>query len=771
MTESVFTFELNDERVGIVTIDVPGEKMNTLRASFAEQLQDVITTANENNVKGLVFISAKPDNFIAGADINMLDEANTREEALALSTTCHDAFFDLAKLPYPTVAAIHGAALGGGLEFALACDYRVCSDSDITKMGLPEVQLGLLPGGGGTQRLPKLVGIQKALEWMLTGKQVRAKQAKKAGLVNDCVPHSILLDVAVQFAQKGKAKAAKPQLDKMSALLESNPFGRNLIFKKAAENVAKKTGGHYPAPELIIKAVRASVELDQLKAYKTEAEGFADLVMSDVSKKLRGIFFATTEMKKEWRADNAPRTDKVAVLGGGLMGAGITHVSAIKAGVRTRVKDVAQQGIAGAMNYSYKILEKKRKRRILSLAELQEQMNRITGTTDYSGFKHVDMVIEAVFEDLSLKQAMVADVEQYAQEHTIFASNTSSLPIAQIAAQAQRPENVIGLHYFSPVEKMPLVEIIPHEKTSEQTIARTVSFARKQGKTPIVVKDKAGFFVNRILAPYVNEAANLLLAGEPVEKIDQALVEFGFPVGPLALLDEVGIDIGSKIAPILEAELGERFKAPEVFNRLIDDKRLGRKSGRGFYDYSKKQKKVDESVYEFLGVTLSPKLNKEEIAQRCVMQMLNEAARCLEEGIISNARDGDIGAIFGIGFPPFLGGPFSYMDKLGAANVCSTLATYAQYNDGFAPAAALLAMAEQGGSYYPQEQAAAEVDVDSEGKVEAEEEVETKEQVEAENKAEASDKADAGSPDESEAVDSEEPAKDAAEQDKEQARS
>ena len=294
------------------------------------------------------------------------------------------------------------------------------------------------------------MGLQKALEWMLTGKQVRAKQAKKAGLVNDSVPHSVLLEVACKYALKGKARATKPPLDKVSALLESNPFGRNLIFKKAAENVAKKTGGHYPAPNNIIKAVRASVELDTLKAYKTEADGFADLVMSDVSKSLRGIFFATTEMKKEWRADDAPSTDKVAVLGGGLMGAGITHVSAIKAGVPVRVKDVAHKGISGAMNYSYKLLEKKRKRRIISKAQLQEQMSRITGTTDYSGFAHVDMVIEAVFEDLKLKQSMVADIESHGQAHTIFASNTSSLPIAQIAEQAQRPENVIGLHYFSP---------------------------------------------------------------------------------------------------------------------------------------------------------------------------------------------------------------------------------------------------------------------------------------------------------------------------------
>ncbi|MBR8843369.1 fatty acid oxidation complex subunit alpha FadJ [Pseudoalteromonas sp. JC3] len=698
---SVFSYELNDHKVAIVTIDVPGEKMNTLRDTFADELLEIIAKSKQDDVTGMVFISGKDDNFIAGADIKMLDSAKTRDDALAISEMCHKTFFKLADLPFSTVAAIHGVALGGGLEFALACDYRVCTEDSKTKLGLPEVQLGLLPGGGGTQRLPKLVGIQKALEWMLTGKQVRPKQAKKAGLVDDSVPHSILLDVAVKLARKGKPKPRKPNLDKISQLLESNPFGRNIIFKKAQENVEKKTGGHYPAPLAIIKAVRASVELDKLKGYKTEAEGFADLVMSEVSRSLRGIFFATTEMKKDFQGEDLAPVKRVAVLGGGLMGAGITHVSAVKAGTPVRIKDVAHQGISNALNYSYKILTQRQKRRIISKAEMQSTLNMITGTTDYSGFKHTDMVIEAVFEDLDLKQSMVADIERECSESTIFASNTSSLPIGQIAAKATRPENVIGLHYFSPVEKMPLVEIIPHDTTSDEVIARTVAFARKQGKTPIVVKDKAGFYVNRILAPYVNEAANLLLAGEPIEKIDQALVEFGFPVGPLALLDEVGVDIGSKIAPILEKELGARFKAPDAFARMIDSKRLGRKSGRGFYTYEgKKGKQVDESVYELLGVTPSPKLNKQEIANRCVAQMLNEAARCLDEGIIRNARDGDIGAIFGIGFPPFLGGPFSYMDKKGANKVCSELSTYAADNPAFTPAEPLLAMAEEGKAYY-----------------------------------------------------------------------
>jgi 3-hydroxyacyl-CoA dehydrogenase/enoyl-CoA hydratase/3-hydroxybutyryl-CoA epimerase len=702
---SVFDFKVNDDNIAIVTIDVAGEKMNTLRDSFVDDLNAVIKQGVEQNIKGMVFISGKPDNFIAGADIKMLDNAKTRDDALYLSQTCHSVFADLVKLPFPTVAAMNGATLGGGLEFALACDYRVASDASNTKLGLPEVQLGLLPGGGGTQRLPKLVGIQKALEWTLTGKQVRPKQAKKVGLVDDVVPNSVLLDVALKFAVKGKRKSIKPKLGKVSQMLESNPFGRNIIFKKATENVEKKTGGHYPAPFAIIKAIRAAVEMAPAKGYEIEAQGFADLVMSKESKALRGIFFATTEMKKEWNEQSQP-TENVAVLGGGLMGAGIAHVSACKAGARVRVKDIAQKGISGALNYSFKILNKKQKRRILSKAELQLQMARITGGTDYAGFENTDIAIEAVFEDLKLKQSMVADIEANCNENTIFASNTSSLPISQIAENAARPKNVIGLHYFSPVEKMPLVEIIPHETTAKETIARVVNFARKQGKTPIVVKDKAGFYVNRILAPYVNEAANLLLAGEPIEKIDEALVEFGFPVGPMTLLDEVGIDIGSKIAPILEKELGERFKAPDAFSRLIDAGRLGRKSGRGFFVYDKKDKKVDESIYDLLGISKNPRLNKEEIAERCVSQMLNEAARCLDEGIIASARDGDIGAIFGIGFPPFLGGPFSYMDSLGAGHLASRLATFAEQNKHFTPCEPLIAMAEAKEAFYAEQASA-----------------------------------------------------------------
>ena len=334
---------------------------------------------------------------------------------------------------------------------------------------------------------------------------------------------------------------------------------------------------------------------------------------------------------------------------------------------------------------------------------MQQQLSLITGTTDYSGFKRVDMVIEAVFEDLTLKQNMVADVEANCQSDTIFASNTSSIPIGQIAAKAARPENVIGLHYFSPVDKMPLAEVIAHAGTSEQTISTTVAFAKKQGKTPIVVKDGAGFYVNRILAPYMNEAAQMLLAGEPIDKLDKTLVKFGFPVGPVKLLDEVGIDVGTKIIPILQAEFGARFAAPDAFDKVLQDDRKGKKNGRGFYDYSSKHKGkvVDESIYTLLNVTPNAQLSSDQIIQRSVYMMLNEAARCLDEGVIRNARDGDIGAIFGIGFPPFLGGPFRYMDTIGIQTLVDRLSEFAvKQGDKFTPAPILVTMAKENRTFY-----------------------------------------------------------------------
>lgn len=708
MTASTFSLAVRPDGVGIITMDVQGESMNVLKAAFADEIKVLLGEIKANkDIKGLVIISGKPDSFIAGADISMLDGCTTAQQAEDIGRMGQQVFNQLEALPIPLVAAIHGPCLGGGLELALACDKRVASTDNKTVLGLPEVQLGLLPGSGGTQRLPRLIGVQKALDMILTGKQLRAKQAKKVGLVDAIVPKSILLDAAVKLALEGKAKAREVKLNFVGKVLEKTSVGRSVLFSQAKKQTLAKTQGNYPAPLKILEAIQAGLSGGFNKGLDVEARAFGELCMTSESKALRSLFFATTAMKKETGAgETQPRkVKKAAILGGGLMGGGIANVTATKAGIPVRIKDINQTGISNALKYSYSLLEKKFKRRFITKTELQKQMLLLSGTTDYSGFNDVDLVVEAVFEDLNLKRQMVKDIEANCQEHTVFASNTSSLPIGQIAAEAARPENVIGLHYFSPVDKMPLVEVIAHEKTSPETIATTVAFARKQGKTPIVVKDGAGFYVNRILALYMNEAAAILLEGEPVEHIDKALVKFGFPVGPITLLDEVGIDVGAKISPILSKELGERFEAPAAFDKLMADGRKGRKSEKGFYLYGAKAKKgkkeVDPSVYLLLGVSPQSRLSQEQVALRCTVQMLNEAVRCLEEGIISSARDGDIGAIFGIGFPPFHGGPFRYIDTIGAQTLVAHLQSFEQkYGSRFAPCALLVEKAQKGETFY-----------------------------------------------------------------------
>lgn len=705
-TAKAFNLTIDEQNIAWLAIDVPGEKMNTLQAAFAEEMQAIFSEldAQKNSLKGMIVYSLKPDNFIAGADVRMLDACQSSTEAAALAKQGQDMFQTLSDLPFPVVAAIHGPCLGGGLELALACHYRVCTDSDKTRLGLPEVQLGLLPGSGGTQRLPRLIGLLPSLDLILTGKQLRAKKAKKLGVVDACVPETILLDVAQKFVidNAGK-KQKKHKVATKEKLMSHTQFGRKLIFDQAAKKTKQKTRGNYPAADAILDVIRHGLEHGFKAGLELEAKRFGDLVMSSESKALRSIFFATTEMKKETGSSAKPKhVQRVGVLGGGLMGAGISHVTASKAKVPVRIKDVSNDGVLNALNYNYKLFDKQRQRRILSKAQLQSKMSQLSGGTDFTSYSQIDVVIEAVFEDLNLKQQMVADIEQNAKDSTIFATNTSSLPIYQIAEKAARPENIIGLHYFSPVEKMPLVEVIPHQSTSEETVATVVALARKQGKTPIVVKDCAGFYVNRILAPYMNEAAQVLMAGEPIEKLDTALLDFGFPVGPITLLDEVGVDIGAKIMPILVKELGPRFQGPDVFDVLLNDNRKGRKSGRGFYTYKGKKKEVDKSVYKLLKLTPESKLSDNEMALRCVLPMLNEAVRCLDEGIIRSPRDGDIGAIFGIGFPPFLGGPFRYMDQIGIDKLVEMMNKHAEkYGDKFAPCDGLLTRAGLNERFYP----------------------------------------------------------------------
>jgi 3-hydroxyacyl-CoA dehydrogenase/enoyl-CoA hydratase/3-hydroxybutyryl-CoA epimerase len=702
---SAFTLTVRPDFVAVVTINVPDEKMNTLKAEFGTQVRAILKQIRENkSLRGVVFISGKPDNFIAGADINMIDRCQSAKEAEDLARQGQQIMAEIHGLSIPAIAAIHGPCLGGGLELALACHRRVCTDSPKTALGLPEVQLGLLPGSGGTQRLPRLVGVSTALEMILTGKQLRPRQALKAGLVDEVVPASILLEAAATLATQGRPVSRHlPVRERVLA----GPLGRAVLFRMVAKKTEQKTQGNYPATSRILSVIETGLSQGSSSGYDAEARAFGELAMTAESRALRHVFFASTEVKKDPGSTiEAGLLRTVGILGGGLMGGGIAYVTAVKGGLPVRIKDINPKGINHALQYSWQELDKKVRRRHLKPAERDAQMSRISGTTDYRGFSHRDVVIEAVFEDLALKQQMVGEIETQCGPQTIFASNTSSLPIADIAALATRPEQVVGLHFFSPVEKMPLVEVIPHAGTSAQTISTVVKLAKKQGKTPIVVADKAGFYVNRILAPYMSEAMRLLSEGERIEHIDKALVKFGFPVGPIQLLDEVGIDTGTKIIPVLEAAYGDRFSAPaSVVSAILNDDRKGRKNGRGFYLYARKgrksEKQPDPAIYSLVGAPGAGKLSAESVAERCVMMMLNEAARCHAEKVIRSPRDGDIGAVFGIGFPPFLGGPFHYMDTLGAAKVVATLQRLAaQYGERFTPCQHLLQMAEEGETFW-----------------------------------------------------------------------
>ena len=730
-----FRLEVGQDGVALVTMDVPGEPVNTLRGSFQDEFMAIAKRLSDDpSIRAAVVVSGKPDSFIVGADVQMLAAAKTQTEGTALSRGGQRAVAQLEELGKrkPIVAAIHGPALGGGLELALACNYRIATDSPRTQLGLPEVQLGLLPGAGGTQRLPALIGIAHALDIILAGKSVRATKARKLGLVDEVVPQSILLEVARRRAAELASGALKPvrtRLDFKGGLpkmlrsmagaevlqavaLEENPVGRRILFQQARKALLSKTRGHYPAPEKALEAVRIGVEKGAEEGYRAEADFFGELVMSEVSRRLVEIFFATTALKKDNGTDDAGTRPlpvrKIGMLGAGLMGAGIALVTA-DAGIPVRLKDKDDAGLGRGFKQIAGILDEKVKRRRLPLRDRDGKLALVTGTTDYSGMKTADVIVEAVFEDLALKQATVREVEREAPG-AIFASNTSSIPIGRIAEGAARPEKIVGMHFFSPVHKMPLLEIIRGPRTSAETVATVVALGKKIGKTVIVVNDGVGFYTSRILAPYVNEATFILAEGAPVEEIDKALVEFGFPVGPLQLLDEVGIDVGAKVAHIMHDAFGERMNPPPGFDKVVESGRLGRKAKKGFYVYEggtgsrvSREKIVDKTVYDLLpGGQRRTSMPANEIAERCVLQMVNEAALCRGEQVLRSPRDGDIGAVFGLGFPPFRGGPFRYADSLGAAAVVERLRRYQdRFGARFAPAPLLVEMAKTGAKFFP----------------------------------------------------------------------
>ncbi|CAG2207487.1 HADHA [Mytilus edulis] len=678
-TGSCMNAHLNYQTVGdvaVIKFDTPNSKVNTLSIDVQQEFVDLFDRANtDSKVRSIVVASGKPGCFIAGADIGMLEQCKTAEELTSLSQKGQQIFQDVENCKKPVVAAIMGTCMGGGLEAALGCHYRIAVDDKKTKLAVPEVMLGLLPGAGGTQRLLRELPITDAMDMMLTGKNIPPKKAKKIGLVDHIVSPlgdglkdaetrtmEYLHEVAVQTA-KSLADRSLKKTNRSKSLMEKimgrviYSFGPDIILNQARKQVMKASGGHYPAPLKILDIVKTSLmnKPGSAAGYKAESEAFGELGMTTHSKALIGLYHGQTHCKKNRFGKPARETKHIAVLGAGLMGAGVVQVS-IDKGYHVTMKDMSIEGLARGQEQVYAGLNKQSKRKKISTFERDHLMSFMDPTIDYSGFNKVDMVIEAVFEDINIKHKVVKEVEQHIPEHCIFASNTSALPINLIATASKRPEKFIGMHYFSPVDKMQLLEIITTDKTSKDT------------------------------------------AGVGPKKLDALTKKFGFPVGAATLADEVGVDVAAHVAEDLGKVFGDRFGGGNVnvLKDMVKAGFLGRKAGKGCYIYEKGSKARPENqdaleIVKRYSVEPLAENTDVDIQHRLVSRFVNEAVLCLQEGILDSPLDGDIGAVFGLGFPPFMGGPFRYLDLYGAGQLVDKMLRYESlYGPQFKPCQMLL---------------------------------------------------------------------------------
>jgi len=711
--ENAFQFEILENNIGLLTFDLPGEKVNKFSTPVMREFDIVLDDlAKNSDLKCLIIISAKKGIYIAGADIKEIVTITDLEKGISVSERGNEVFSKLANLPFPTIAVIDGACMGGGTEMSLACTYRLASDSPRTKIALPEVNLGLFPGWGGTQRLPRLIGLQRSLDIILTGRNLDGMRAYRQGVVDKIIPKEQVKETALKFARDvvsgvdvlAHSRSRRKQKGLFPLLLEKNPIGRALVFRIAKKNVLKKTKGHYPAPLEAIKAIKYGIKKSLPKGLKMEAQLFGTMIISTISKNLIKIFFWTEEVKKENGTQNPDieikSVTKAASLGAGVMGGGVAQLFASR-DIPIRVKDINNEAVAKAYQQAASILKGKLKRRRITKLEFQHILEKITGTIDYSGFKTVDFIVEAIVEDLEIKKSVFTELENHIKEDTIVVSNTSSLRIDDMASAFKYPQRFAGMHFFNPVHMMPLVEVIRGKNTSDETVASTFQLAKKLGKTPVVVGDGPGFLVNRLLLPYMVEAVSLLEQGQTPGDIDKTMEKFGMPMGPIELFDEVGIDVALKVAKILAVTMGDRMAESNMLDNLASDNRIGKKCGIGFYKYEGKKKISDTSIQSYIDVKERKQFNQEDLINRMVYPMINEAARCIEEKMVARPQDVDLGMIFGTGFAPFRGGLLTFADDEGISKIYESLQSLAESDHNrFKPSSALENVYKSGKGFY-----------------------------------------------------------------------
>jgi 3-hydroxyacyl-CoA dehydrogenase / enoyl-CoA hydratase / 3-hydroxybutyryl-CoA epimerase len=714
--QAALTLDVSGDGVAWLVFDRPDSKVNILTSGVMLRLDalldEIEAGARAGRISAVVVRSGKPASFIAGADVNEIVGITDAAEGARAASLGQRVFLRLERLPVPTVAAIDGACLGGGVELVLACDVRIASDRRETVLGLPEVKLGIIPGFGGTTRLPRLIGLRDALGMILTGANVSARKAQRTGLISERMhadvlydrAHSLAAELAQHVGDRKRGRGGRRRKPLLARALDDTRIGRRIVLRQARRQIMKETQGHYPAPLRALDVVRRSQRLPLEAALDIEAHALGELVVSDISKNLIHVFQLLEAAKKTGPTVAPAAVARVAVLGAGVMGGGIAQLLAYR-DIDVRLKDINAEALGVGLRHARQMFDRLVKRNRLERRDAERHMAAIAPTLEYTGFGTVDVVIEAVIEQMDIKQQVLRETESHVRADCVLTTNTSSLSVTEMQAALARPDRFAGMHFFNPVHRMPLVEVIRGERTSDETLSTVVALARRLGKTAVIVQDGPGFLVNRVLAPYLNEAGWLLSDGARIEQVDAVLRRFGMPMGPLRLLDEVGLDVARHAGSVMSSAFGERLEPPPPIVALEKTELLGRKGGRGFYVYEGgREKGTNDAIYSQLAGALPAQrrdLSEQDILDRALLAMVNEAARVLEDRVVESPGDVDLGMITGTGFPPFRGGLLRWADTLGLNEVLRRLERLESIHGGrFRPARLIAEHAAAGRGFY-----------------------------------------------------------------------